>query len=339
MYIIADSITKGGSEIVTRRDVATKAGVSTATVSRVMNDYPNVSNETRKKVQKVIEKLDYKPNHIARGLKTNRSYNIVFLIPDISNDFYTEIYKGICDYALTRGYIVSLYELNNSNSLFESILQLRPDGIILGVDISQKTIKMFKSAGIPIVAIGGIINKYIKLKISIDLYQSMVEVIDYLFKIGHRNIGFITYQNKKDERYRSFVDAFSRRSIVGTEKIIPIIKGNNHYEQGYFAMKEFSKTKISFTAIIAHNDLLAVGAMKSLNELGLKIPEDISLIAFDDTRTAKYTNPPLSSVRIPKYRQGEMVAELLFNYLNNKKNNVIEMKTKLILRDSIKTLS
>ncbi len=304
-----------------------------------MNNYTNVSPETSKKVKNVMKELGYKPNHIARGLKTNKSYNIAFLIPDITNEFYTEIYKGIYAYALRKGYIVSLYEVTGNSSLYESILNLRPDGIILGADIPNKILGKLEGLSIPVARIGGIENEGFKIKVNINLYKAMVDAIDYLYNIGHRDIGIITYRNDQDKRYNGYRDGLEKCDLeFNHNKIIYIDKGENHFDQGYFAMREFLKKQVSITAVIGHNDLVAIGAMRSIIESGFRIPEDISVIGFDDTKTAKYMNPSLTTIKIPKFNQGQKVAELLLNYLSGKKEETITMNTELLIRDSIKGL-
>lgn len=302
-----------------------------------MNNYSNVAPETRQKVKKVMDDLNYKPNHIARGLKTNKSYNIVFLIPDITNEFYTEIYKGIYAYALERGYIVSLYETSNKDSFYESILNTRPDGIILGTNLPSQVLIGFKKAGIPVTAIGGINNPDIKMKISINLYQAISDAVEFLYNLGHREIGMITYKNDKDERNCGYRNGIRRCDIsLNKDYIIYIESGTNHFDQGYFAMKRFLKRKMILSAVIAHNDLVAIGAMKAIMEAGLNIPNDISVLGFDDTRTAKYTNPSLTSIKIPKFEQGQRVADLLLNHLISNEEKIVEMSTELIIRDSVK---
>lgn len=286
-----------------------------------------------------MKELSYKPNHIARGLKTNKSYNIAFLIPDITNEFYTEIYKGIYAYALEKGYIVSLYEITGNSSLYESILNLRPDGIILGADMPHEILEKLKNLSIPVARIGGIENENFKMKITIDLHQAMIDAIDYLYNIGHSDIAIITYRNDQDRRYNGYRDGLEKCGLeFNRNKIIYIDKGENHFDQGYFAMQEFLKKQVSITAVIGHNDLVAIGAMKSIIESGLKIPEDISIIGFDDTKTAKYMNPSLTTIKIPKFKQGQKVAELLLNYLSGNKEKTINMSTELMIRDSTKEL-
>ena len=304
-----------------------------------MNNYTNVSPKTSKRVKNIMKELGYKPNHMARGLKTNKSYNIVFLIPDITNEFYTEIYKGIYAYALEKGYIVSLYEITGNSSLYESILNLRPDGIILGADMPHEILEKLKNLSIPVARIGGIENENFKMKITIDLHQAMIAAIDYLNNIGHSDIAIITYRNDQDKRYNGYRDGLKKCGLdFNRNKIIYIDKGENHFDQGYFAMQEFFKKQVSITAVIGHNDLVAIGAMKSIIESGLKIPEDISVIGFDDTKTAKYMSPSLTTIKIPKFNQGQKVAELLLNYLSGKKEKTTTMNTELLIRDSTKEL-
>ncbi|MFW6265133.1 MAG: LacI family DNA-binding transcriptional regulator [Bacillota bacterium] len=336
--------------IVTRKEVARKAGVSTATVSRVLNKHQNVSDKTREKVLEIAKELDYKPNMMAKGLKTNRTYNLAFIIPDITNSFYTQVYKGIYAYALSQGFISSLYEMRDEK-LFEAIIRLRPDGVVLGADVSVEIIKLLEDEGITVAAISGIENELIKLKTKLNLYQATIDLIKSLKVMGHKNIAMLTYFNENDERYNGYIDGLKGAGLkYDSNYLITLQDEGDHYLQGYTSMKNFLEKRGSkfiaskdkgdcITAALAYNDLVAIGAMKAIMEKGFKVPADISIVGFDDSISASYSNPALSTIAIPKYQQGKIVAELLIKKINNEKVSSVEMGTEFIIRDSIKVMT
>lgn len=329
--------------IVTRNDVAKKARVSTATVSRVINNYQHVAPETRKKVKKAMEELNYQPDLVARGLKMNKTYTIAFLISDITNDFFTEIYKGIHDIAVKKGYLTSLYEISNRQETLKILINRKPDGIILGTRIPVKMIDMMKDADIPLVCIAAAGLQEVEVSTIVNNYQATLEVMDYLYEKGHRRIGIITHQTNKgpgNQRLKGYKDGLAKFGINYRQNYVKFIEGNDyHYNLGYQAMQKLINRQTDITAIIVNNDLVAIGAMAASREGGLEIPEDLSFVSFDDTLTASFSNPPLTSVKILKYKQGRVVARMLFDLMKGKEVESVQLPTELIVRDSVRDIS
>lgn len=290
-----------------------------------------------------MEELNYRPNRIAQGLRLNKTYNIAFLISDITNDFYTEIYKGIHETALTKGYLTSLSEINDSSDSLEILLNSRPDGIILGNSVSNKTLNKFKKANIPLVSIAAAGMQQYTISTLVDNYLATQEAIDYLYKMGHRKIGFLSYNDRNRDRFKGYKDGLLKYELEYNEKFIGLFKENNyHYHLGYKTMLKLLKKNnrsASLTAIIANNDLNAIGAIKAAREHGLKVPDDISFISFDDSLAAQYCYPPLTTTKILKYKQGEAVAGLLFDLIAGKDVNSIKLPTEIIIRDSVKKIN
>jgi len=331
---------------VTIKDIAREAGVSVTTVSRVLNNKADVSDKTREKVLKIIDRLNYNPNSIARGLVMNKTYTIGLIVPDISNAFFAEIAKAIEDELREYGYSVIFCNTDNDKDREkESIDLLRSkqvDGLIgaFSHDSKDEVLALGK-AGFPIVQIDRLVDDSQIPSVIIDNILSGYEATEYLIKKGHRRIAHITGAldtNTGIRRAEGYRKALQEYGIEIDEELV--MEGDFSQESGYLAMKEILERNKDLTAVFAGNDMMALGAYRAIYAAGLKIPEDISIIGHDDFTLASLVSPALTTMQQPIYKIGKVAASLLIDIIKGKKNKegLIVVNTSLIERSSVKTI-
>ncbi len=315
--------------MVTREDVAKYAGVSKSTVSRVLNNSGYVSDENRKKVEKAIEKLEYKPNLIARSLKTRETKQILFHAPQLLNPFYTEVYYGMEGYAMKEGYSIVVSNICDEST----ILQRQFDGIIMSY-VDNQIIELISKVKIPAVVTNYSSKPLDVPYVGIDIEKGAQIVIDYIKKNKHKDIGYITNLNSEiDIRSNVYKSNLGDRLEVVIDK-----ESKNDFEAGYNAAYKLLSAYSDITALIAFNDSMAIGAMNAIKSLKLKIPKAISVMGFDNIIQSQYTIPPLTTIDIPKRQLGEEVVKMLIDLIQEKAVKGKILETTLVKRSSIKKL-
>lgn len=312
----------------TLKDVAECAGVSVATVSKVVNDVDTyMSVETRQKVEAALIKCGYRPNIVARGLKTRRTNTIGYILPDITNPFYAEIGKGIEHTAKERGYslIISDSEIDLEAEIksIELMKTKMVDGIILGTrmffrdeikeDIFEHTL---------IVVIGRI-TANVKNRnwglITLNEEEMVAESVCRLKAAGCKKIGFISSsemgKTETNARLNSFLQAMEEQEMEIDEKRIYLDEYN--LETGCLGLGEILKKGVGMDGVICGNDLIAIGVLEAAKKYGLSIPGDMKIIGFDDIFFAKYTTPKLSTISQPAYEIGRAAAKMLIDRIEN----------------------
>ena len=306
----------------TIRDVASKAEVSIATVSRVVNGNRPVHADIRERVLKAVEELDYRPNLLARGLRQRTTCMIGMIIPDNSNPFYAEVARAIENAGFAAGYSVILCNSDLSEEKQQAYLDVlishNVDGVILidNHNVIPKGLERIQAANIPIIHLNT--NTIIPSldQIMIDDYQGGCLAGQYLLRLGHRHIGYInlaklaappTYEVS---RMVGFRDALAEGGIVLTEE--HITTGNGRFEDGYKAMQELLQRLPDLTAVFVFNDLMALGAINAVRAQGRKVPDDISVIGFDNIFYASTFEPALTTIAQPITAIGqECIKQLL----------------------------
>jgi DNA-binding LacI/PurR family transcriptional regulator len=270
----------------TIKDVARRAGVSTATVSNVINQRGNVSPKLTKAVNQAIEELDYRPNVLARGLRANHSRTIGLVISDISNPYFAGIAAGVERVCSRRGYTTLFCTTNDSQKVEAAqLLALRDrqvDGIILGsTGAENPTAQELVSQGFPIVLVNRRLENVETDSVCSDNLGGARQVISHLLSLGHRRIAFIAGVHNSlpsIERLRGYHLGLSEAGLPVNHELTRY--GYLKYSGGYDACKSLLQIEDPPTAIFASNDMMAIGAMDAAIELGLRIPEDISLIGL-----------------------------------------------------------
>lgn len=332
---------------ITIKDVARLAGVDPSTVSRVIADNPRISVKTKEKVLKVMEELDFYPNAIARSLASRSTKTIGVIMPHSTdqvfvNPFFTEVMRGIGASALKRGYNILFSTGNNSEEEYKATSSLvngkRVDGLILLTSrIDDKTIDSLIKKKFPFVVVGKPSNNADVNWVDNDNQEACYHATEHLIKLGHRRIGFIGGEFSyvfMGERFKGYKKALDLYEIEFSKELLSL--GEFLEDGGYNAAKKLMEQKNKPTAVVVADDLMAIGAMKAVKAHGLSIPEDISIIGFNDTPLASYMDPPLSSMEIFVYDLGYNSSETLISQLqeNGGHKKHIIIPTRLIVRNS-----
>lgn len=311
------------NDSVTIYDVAREAGVSMATVSRVVNGNPNVKPATRKKVLEVIRQLGYRPNAVARGLASKKTTTVGVVIPDISNMFYAELTRGIEDIALMYHYniILSNSDLKKEKEIrvIETLLEKQVDGLLfLGGELTDAHRELFDMTSVPIVLAATRDEKKEIPFVTIDQIQAAKEATTVLIYEGHQKIAFIggplTDMVNGYPRYLGYKEALAEQGITFKEEWVRL--GNYRYKSGYEVAKELLQSNPEITAIFAASDEMAVGAIHAALDLGRSIPDNLSIIGFENIPLASQVRPLLSTVGVPMYDIGAVAMRLLTKYMN-----------------------
>lgn len=331
---------------VTIKEVADLAKVSTSTVSRVLAGNPRISDNTKERVWKAVEDLNYHPNAIARSLANKSTNTLGVILPSRNDDlfknpFFIQTMTGISKYAKKIGYyIMYTYSKNEEEEvkIIDNYINSKlVDGIILLTSrYEDKSIKNLKSKQFPFVVIGRPENIDNDLWIDNDNFRAMREVVYYLIEKGHRNIGFIggpsnLYMSR--DRYQGYISALQENNIDINIDYIYEMKDFTE-ECGYLAAKKLFKNK-GVTGIVTTDDLLAFGVLKFMKEKSIK---DISIVGFNNTPLSEYQNPPLTTVNINADLLGYNAAKLLISSLRNtlEGKNYFIVDTEIIKRESTK---
>jgi len=326
-------------------DVAVKAGVSKSTVSRVLNNSPRISKKTKKRVLEAICELQYEPNNIARSLIKKKSYTIGVILEDILNPFFTEVAKGIETTLKKAGYTMLLtssdYIYEDEIKLTQMLLRNKVDGILITpLKPDSKAIKILKERKIPLFIINCKSEDRDISWIDSDNYDGGYIATKYLINLGHRRfmcIRSIDVLGSKD-RFEGFKKALKESNLKLTDQVI---LGNARSRiDGYKLLSNFIKEKGKKcipSAIISVNDAVAIGAMEVMFENNVNIPDEVSIIGYDDIYFAGLMRVPLTTIYQPKFKMGEMAASQLIDKIDRDEVGVarqILVKPKLIIRKS-----
>jgi len=326
----------------TIQDVAKKAGVSVATVSRVINNSPSVTEATYKKVMQAIEELDYKPNLLGRNLRRTETRMILVLLPTISNPFYSKIVKGIEKVARENGYNILLCNTDSKIDIERDYLKLLKnrlsEGAIFMAPVIERDELSELSRKYPIVQCCEYKEEAHVSYVTIDNFSAAYKAVQYLIGLGHKRIGMISCKNNyisTIQRKEGYKKALEDGGLVFSEDLIKF--GNYGFKSGIRAAKQFLSKKDNVpTAVFTISDSMAIGAIRCFKENGLKVPEDISVIGFDDITYASMYDPMLTTVSQPQVELGCEAMELLLAQIRGDINEPksIFLDYELIIRES-----
>lgn len=335
------------------KDIARLCGVGVSTVSRVLNNHPDVKKETRDKVLEIIKEHNYVPNNSARILKSNNMKHIGVLVKGVFNPFFSEMLKMMEMHINSIGYTMILHhydpkDLNGNEGavLVSFIKEKRLQGVIcLGGNFSSMEEELFEGIEVPVVLTSVDshmdINSRLFSRVCIDNEKAAYEATKYLIQKGHKKIAIML----GDE----FDAGVSNRRVMGYMRAledynIPIEKdyivlGGYDFEPAYERTKVLMNTHQDITALFAISDIMAIGAGRAAADLGLKIGEDLSILGFDGLDIGKYYNPPLATIKQPRRQMADESINLLVQLIQKKsKNKNIVLKTELIERASVGNL-
>lgn len=329
---------------VTRREVAERAGVSKTTVSRVINNSGYVSEATRRRVLAAIQELKYRPNRVARGLKTKQTYHIGYLVHDLLNPYYFELGKGIEKAALEHNYLVSWCDAEYGfEERLETFLEHRMDGLIITLELDPKRMRrlcQLIADGVPVVTSLNFSGNPGFGVVQADEAGGAQQAVAHLCDWGHRRIAFVSRQVRLWEnfRFQGYQRALKMYGIKFSQDWIVHIPEElgDTFEGGRAGLELLLRRCPDVTAAFLFNDLMAAGFIAAAQSMGLKIPEDISVVAFDDIAMARMLRPALTTVHIPKMEQGCKLFETLLEAItNHKMPEVITLPTRLVKRETV----
>jgi LacI family transcriptional regulator len=335
---------KNDSALPTVHEVAREAGVSAATVSRFLNGTAKVSDEKRKSIEDVIERLNYKPNVLAQNLKTGSSRTIGVLTQSLVSGYFTDAMSGIEDALKDTGYaplIVSgHWHADEEAERIELLIARRVDGlVILTGRLTDAQIIDF-SRRVPIIVFGRTLESKRAFGFCQDNYQAACEAVEYLILQGHRNIAFIAGPPEHDDaraRLAGYQDTLARHKIEANPQLI--VAGDFHESGGLLAVNRLLESGQRFTAIFAANDLSAYGARLGLYRRNIRVPEDISIIGFDDLHSSMCTTPPLTTVRQPLFEVGRCLGQGILKIIAHEKFTVDVPPLSLVVRESVRRIT
>ena len=330
----------------TIRDIAKRAQVSVSTVSRVLNNKPDVKAETKEKIDRAIKELSFSPSNVARGLVLKKSSVIGFIVPDIANPSFPELARGIVSRARELGYSVMFFDTNHDNHVEKEAIKLmqskQVDGIILSFDEANRVeLEKLKKEQFPSVQIYRKSSRPTISTIALDNIDAGLMATNYLIKNGHNRIGLITTGKETQsgyERHKGYCQALEKAGIAFDEELVKT--GKNNAAAGKECMEALLFLPKPPTAVFACHDLMAVGSYEAVYDKGLSIPEDISIIGHDNIDVSRYVRPKLTTIDTHKSNLGRAAVDLLMEEINAAEtlNKEVVLQAELIERESVREL-
>ncbi|MFS0726910.1 LacI family DNA-binding transcriptional regulator [Paenibacillus sp. 1P07SE] len=318
---------------ITIKDVAKQAGVSVATVSRVLNGRDRVSDETRKKILKIIDELNFVPNTMAASMVNKKTRMLSVVVPEIQNPFYTAVISGTVEVAKKAGFVTLVVSTNNDEAeeeeFFESFLGKNVDGIIL-IGTHQRP-EFYRNIRKPTIMVDRYINNCGHDGVMIDNFRGAYEATKHFVDYGHKRIAIIDGEhdfNDGKDRYWGYHQALHESGLAPEGRYHK--QGTWSEGDGYRFTRELLQSEEPPTAIFAANNVICCGAIKAIRDLGLRIGEDISLIGFDDNELAQFVQPRVTVVSRPTKEMGVQAAEMLIQKIADESKAEKQLK-KMIL--------
>ena len=331
------------------KEVAKRAGVALGTASAVLNNKNWVSDELKKKVCEAAQELKYRPNRVAKNLKSRVTNTVGILVSHINSPFFSEIMKVLSYTCHKNGLNLFFSDTNCSEDIFirslNDFLEHKVDGIILlGIDFQEQLLKeILYDVDLPVISIEGYYNLENIANIQVDAFEGGYIATKHLLELDYFPVSIISGPlNLQDKimgkngwrRYEGYLKALGEKGVAYNNEYH--YKGNFLFEDGKEAFKYFSTLNPLPRAIFVSNDMMAIGTMEAIKRQGLRIPDDIAVVGFDDIPEASYVSPALTTVQLPKKRLGTLATEVLINYLKKKPDFPLKkvLPVKLIVRQS-----
>ncbi|MED4300783.1 LacI family DNA-binding transcriptional regulator [Geobacillus stearothermophilus] len=323
------------------KDVAKRANVSTATVSRVLRNTGNVTEETRQRVLEAIEALNYQPNVLGRYLRRMETETVLVVVPDITNPFFSKVLRGIEAVALKHGYQVLLGDTQNDARLEEQYLNVLPqrqvDGMIFLTARIRKELVEEMARQFPIVLACEYLEGTDIPTVSIDNISSARKATEYLIRLGHRRIAHLSGPMDvilSRDRLRGYYQALAQHEIEVDAALVQ--EGDFTYESGYHLTLKLLALEKPPTAIFAANDEMAIGAVKAIRHRGGRVPDDVAVVGFDDIHMASIFEPSLTTIAQPMFEIGQKAMELLLRLIEgiDVERRQLVLPDRLVIRDS-----
>ncbi|MGJ3205419.1 MULTISPECIES: LacI family DNA-binding transcriptional regulator [Geobacillus thermoleovorans group] len=323
------------------KDVAKRANVSTATVSRVLRNAGNVTEETRQRVLEAIEALNYQPNVLGRYLRRMETETVLVVVPDITNPFFSKVLRGIEAVALKHGYQVLLGDTQNDVRLEEQYLNLLPqrqvDGMIFLTARIRKELVEEMARQFPIVLACEYLEGADIPTVSIDNISSARKATEHLIRLGHCRIAHLSGPMNiilSRDRLRGYQQALAQHELEADAALVQ--EGDFTYESGYNLTLKLLALEKPPTAIFAANDEMAIGAIKAVRHRGGRVPDDVAVVGFDDIQMASIFEPSLTTIAQPMFEIGQKAMELLLALIEgtSARRRQLVLPDRLVIRDS-----
>ena len=330
----------------TLRDVAAAARVHPATASRALNPETRllVSEDTARRVTAAAAKLGYRPNPVARSLRTRRSHTVGVLIPDLNNPLFPPIVRGLEDKLAAAGYVALIgntdADAGRERLIFEQMRARHVDGFVLAtVTLHDRLLAEAAAADVPVVLMNRLSQDYSFPSVSVDNEQGARMAVTHLARLGHTRIAHIAGPQEAStgvNRLRGFRDGMAAHQLEVSEDLI-VYASRYSVEEGSRCCRDLLARHGGFTAVAAANDMLAIGCYAALDEAALQCPDDISVIGFNDMPFIDRLRPPLTTVRFPHYQLGTEAAQLLLERIGERESpvKIMYLAPELVVRGSV----
>ncbi len=320
---------------VTAKEIAQALGISTMTVSRALNNRPNVDEKTRQKVLETARKMGYIPNLIAKSLVLRKTSTIGVVVPEITHSFFPEVVRGIEEVSYQAGYHIILAHTNEDAqreiSVIQTLISKQVDGLLVSISQSVENYEIYRQVtqrGLPLVFYDRCVKGLGVNCVRLDDRESAAKITRHLIEHGYDRIAHISGPQNvliSEMRLKGFQDAVLASGMPWDENLV--VQGGFHEESGYRAMKQLLDLPVNKRprAVVAVNDPAAFGAMKAILEAGLKIPQDVAIVGFSDDIRAELMVAPLTTIRQNAYEIGRRAAIKLIDLIEEKTNSVEEI--------------
>jgi LacI family transcriptional regulator len=333
--------TRNNNGAVTLKSVAERVGLTASTVSAVLNDSAaarSVPERTKKRVLAAARELNYRPNFLARSLRANRTYTIGVILEEIGDAYGSVVMSGIEHFLRQHNFFFLTVAHRHDKTLLETysnMLQQRGVEGFIAVDTFLND-----EPALPTVAVAG--HRKIKgvTNILLDHHHAVALALEHLVALGHKEIAFMKgakVSSDSDSRWNAICEAAKKLGIeVKNELTVQLQGADSTPNLGYPFAKQLLARKQAFTALFAYNDISAIGSIFAFQEAGLRVPEDVSVVGFDDIQSAAFITPPLTTVKQPLYKMGEIAARTLLDRIEGRMNDVSEIaiEAELVVRKS-----
>lgn len=319
-----------------QKEIAKTLSVSIATVSLALRDSPRIKKETKEKINELARLIKYRPNLTAQSLLKGRTFMVGIISSQFFDPFHAELAGEIHRYLKKENYVGIFFPIESSEEYQEAVgtlLSRRVDGLILTISIGAEKLVKLKEEDVPVVF-------YQEQRIPVDyvdvnIYKGGLLATTHLINLGHKKIGFIDMQGEDEARVKGYKDALYQHNLSIKRKWM--IPGPGYQKGGYDGMKKILALKDGPTAIFSHNDRVAIGAMRAIFEAGLKVPEDIAIVGFDDMEESKYLDVPLTTINLPRKEIAKKLVGVILGKIESKNGSQpqkIVIEPKLIIRES-----
>ncbi len=331
----------------TIRDVARKAGLSLSTVSLAINNRGYVSDRTRSRVLRVVEQLGYHPTRAAKGLASRTSGNLGFILSEDhfsqAEPFYTRIFLGTEFEARKHNFYILLTTVGRtfggSDAAPRFLLERNVDGVILAGRINEKLVQHIDSLGLPVVLVDFELKRGKYSSVQIDNRGGARLAVDHLLDLGHRSVAFIggdPGHPSITERREGYLEAIRERGLAVPDGLLMVTERDTRFSDGFQAAQKLFASGARPTAVFAANDAMAIGCIRYAKGAGLRVPEDLAIIGFDDIDMSSHIEPRLTTVRVYKEELGKLAVQQVVDLIHSKARSVVTARVpvELVVRES-----